>query len=337
MQDVPLNDIHIFQKFQWIWDFLLPNSFGMLSLWPRNFLNTHLHSLDPTFPETARCKGSEFHTRFLFANNANLSPKMILPCPASRLENGHRLRCRCQGGEKKSFLIAELGLKVKLSFSEGHQLMRRTLRAACTQVDFQSLRFWLPDHVSSLRSSSSFISSSNFCSVAVQGESSRRREKENTTHEVLSIGKEEIPVYLQPARVDALCDIFRLHHLAFPHVCIHKAHVVGSSHNSYGENVSEQATRREEHDSTASSAAKPAPSPRFTASGSISDIRPSLFACPVRIFCMMVCFVNFQYPVLASGSEGCGAVSCSHSLTTISSVRRGDAWMIAWASVDIGA
>ena len=46
--------------------------------------------------------------------------------------------------------------------------------------------------------------------------------------------------------------------------------------------------------------------------------------------------MNFQYPVLASGGEGGGAVSCNHSRTTISSVRRGEAQIIAWASVDVG-
>ena len=61
---------------------------------------------------------------------------------------------------------------------------------------------------------------------------------------------------------------------------------------------------------TASSAARPLASSRFGASGSISRTRPSdciLF--PVRNACISWYFVNFQYPVAASGTGGGGAVS----------------------------
>ena len=62
----------------------------------------------------------------------------------------------------------------------------------------------------------------------------------NTTHKVLSIGKEEIHEYLLRARADALCDTLRLHHLAVLRVYIHKALVKGFSRSSDGQ-LSKQA------------------------------------------------------------------------------------------------
>lgn len=87
---------------------------------------------------------------------------------------------------------------------------------------------------------------------------------------------------------------------------------------------------------TVSSAASIRPSPWFTASGSISLTRPSRAVPPMRNDCITPCFVNLQYPVVASGCCGGGAMSWSHSRTAISSVRRGDAFMMAWASVEVG-
>lgn len=87
---------------------------------------------------------------------------------------------------------------------------------------------------------------------------------------------------------------------------------------------------------TASSDARLLPSSRLTASGSISFTKPSLFAWPDRRDCMTLCLVNFQYPVVASGCCGAGAVSCSHSRITMSSERSGEAFMIACARVDVG-
>jgi hypothetical protein len=46
--------------------------------------------------------------------------------------------------------------------------------------------------------------------------------------------------------------------------------------------------------------------------------------------------VNFQYPVVASGCGGEGAVSCSHSRTTTSSWSNGEEFITAWASVEGG-
>lgn len=87
---------------------------------------------------------------------------------------------------------------------------------------------------------------------------------------------------------------------------------------------------------TVSSAANDLPSPLFTASGSNSVTNPSLVPCPVRKACITLYFVNFQYPVVASGCCGGVAVSWSHSRTMTSSASNGDACMIAWARVNVG-
>jgi hypothetical protein len=99
-------------------------------------LNTLLNRVGSTFPETARRKGSKFHTCFLFANNANLSPEMIFPCPAGRLQNRGCLRCRCQSCEKKSFLIAELGLETE-NINHGRAML---VKASYTQSSLYASR-----------------------------------------------------------------------------------------------------------------------------------------------------------------------------------------------------
>lgn len=87
---------------------------------------------------------------------------------------------------------------------------------------------------------------------------------------------------------------------------------------------------------TASSAANDLPSPLFTESGSNSVTSPSRVPFPVRNACITLCFVNFQYPVVASGCCGGDAVSWSHSRTMTSSASKGDACMIACARVNVG-
>src|ERR1700728_10760 len=59
---------------------------------------------------------------------------------------------------------------------------------------------------------------------------------------------------------------------------------------------------------TESSAASDLSPSRLIASGSRFLTSPSLGPLPVRNDCITLCFVNFQYPVVAPGCCGCGAV-----------------------------
>lgn len=144
-------------------------------------------------------------------------------------------------------------------------------------------------------------------------------------------GTKSNPGYSPPSMAGWLFDIVQLLHPISQREYARRVHASTSSRSSVNSQLiilKLGQTRR-----TASSGARAPFSSRFIASGSMPSREFGLFS---RRFCITWCFVNFQYPVVASIEGGCGAVSCSHSRTTTSSDKSREACMMACASVELG-